>query len=89
MKVIFTIHAKEKLRLIDSKSLGITRKSILGVLNKPLILNKNINPHQSIGVFSSDLSLVVAWKIEDGIIRVITFYPAKKGRYESKILRRR
>ena len=89
MKVILTLHAKEKLLTAEAKILGITRKKITDTLRKPLVKNKNMNPHQSVGELNSDLSLAVIWKQESGIIKVITFYPAEKGRYESKILRRR
>lgn len=89
MKVIFTIHTKEKLLTSEIKVLGITRKRIIESLKQPLVTNKSANPHQSIGELNDELSLAVIWKIESGIIKVITFYPAEKGRYESKVLRRR
>ena len=89
MRVIFTIHAKEKLLTNEVKKLGITQKKIIGALKQPLVINKNVNPHQSISELNTELSLAVIWKMESAIIKVITFYPAEKGRYESKILRGR
>jgi hypothetical protein len=89
MKVVFTIHAKEKLLANEAKRLGITRKKITESLEHPLAINKDVDPHQSVGELNHELSLAVIWKIENDIIKVITFYPAEKGRYESKILRRR
>ena len=89
MKVVFTIHAKGKLLTNEVKALGITRKKIIESLRQPLVINKKVNPHHSIGELNDELSLAVIWKTESGIIKVITFYPAEKGRYESKILRRR
>ena len=86
MKVIFTLHAKEKLLTIEAKLLKITQKTVTDILNIPLTVNKNLNPHRSIGKLNNKLSLVVIWKTENGIIKVITFYPAEKGRYENKIL---
>lgn len=89
MKITFTVHAKEKLLTDEIRALNITRKNIIETLAQPLFTNKDKNPHQNIGKLNDELSLAVIWKIENGIIKVITFYPAEKGRYESKILRRR
>lgn len=89
MKIIFTIHANEKLLAPEIRRLEITKEKIIETLKQPLTLNKDVNPHQSIGELNNELSLAVIWKIESGIIKVVTFYPAEKGRYESKILRRR
>lgn len=89
MRIIFTIHVADKLKEVESKKLKITKVKILSVLNKPIAVDKKINPHQSVGNLSEDLSLSVIWKIENDTTKVITYYPARKGRYESKILRRR
>ena len=89
MKIVLTLHAKEKLQTQEARLLGITLRKITNVINKPLVINKNLNPHQSIGELTENLSLAVIWKTEGDIIKVITFYPAEKGRYESKVLRRR
>lgn len=88
MRIVLTLHTKEKLLTVEAKSLGITRKEVITVLHKPLIVNNKLNPHQSIGKLNDKLSLVVIWKTENAIIKVITFYPAEKGRYEGKILQR-
>lgn len=89
MKIIFTKHVKDKLLKEESRRLGITGAHIKQVLENPVIEDKKIIPHQSIGKFNDELSLSVIWKMEKNVIIVITFYPAGKGRYESKILQRR
>jgi len=83
----YTLHAKQKFLLPYVKKLGITRKQVEGVLENPIALDKSEDPvYIAIGELSKDLSLCVAYrKVEKGI-RIITFYPAEKGRYESKIL---
>ncbi len=86
MKIVFTSHAKEKLQSKEAKVLGIKKKLVVQVIHKPIVVNKDLDPHQSIGVLNEELSLAVIWKKENDIIKVITFYPAEKGRYESKIL---
>lgn len=89
MKIVFTKHAEEKLQEEEPKLLEITKKKIIYVLKRPVIINKTINPHRSIGTLNDELSLVVIWKIENTTIKVVTFYPAERGRYEGKISRGR
>lgn len=89
MKIIFTKHVEDKLKEDEAKKLGITAKHVREVLNNPIIVDKLANPHHSVGKFTMELSLSVIWKVENSYIKVITFYPAGKGRYESQILRRR
>lgn len=89
VKIELTLHAKEKLKTKESKLLKITKKIIIDAIKKPIGVDRNLSPHRSTDKLNDDLSLAVIWKEEDGIIRIITFFPAEKGRYESKILRRR
>ena len=89
MVIKYTKHVFDKLKLPEVVKLKINLEDINKVLKEPEVVNKSIEPHQSTSKLTMELSLSVIWKIEDGIIKVITFYPAKKGRYESKILRGR
>ena len=89
MAIKYTKHVHDKLRLVEIIKLGINLKTIAQVIENPNVVDESIDPHQSIGMLKRGLSLCVIWKKEGGIITVITFYPARKGRYESKILRRR
>lgn len=89
MKIVYTKHAADKFQDKEVIKLGIKREHINRVLKNPLAEDKNIIPHQSVGKFSNELSLSVIWKMGKDAIIVITFYPAGKGRYESKILQRR
>ena len=89
MKIVFTSHAKDKLKSKDIKGLRINKKILIEVIHKPIAVNLNLNPHRSVGRLTEELSIAVIWKKENDIITVITFYPAEKGRYENKILRRR
>ncbi|MBI2599511.1 hypothetical protein HYW43_01155 [Candidatus Daviesbacteria bacterium] len=88
MRIKLTLHAKQKLQTKEAKMIKIDRKKILEVIKQPLVEDKALNPHRSISKLSENLSLAVIWKVENGIIRIITFYPAEKGRYESKVRQR-
>lgn len=86
-RYVYTLHAKLKLKFPEIKKLGITKRKIQKVVENPTALDKSEDPvYIVIGKLTGKLSLCVAYrKVEEGI-RVITFYPAEKGRYESKIL---
>ena len=90
MKYEYTIHAKKKLKLSVYIKLGISKKKIQDTIENPKIIDKSEDPvYIAISDLTQDLSLCVPYrKIGgiSGIIRVITFYPAEKGRYERKIL---
>ena len=86
----FTVHVEQKLKLSVYIKLGISKKKIQAIIENPEALDKSEDPvHIAIGNLTKDLSLCVPFKQIGGIIRIITFYPAEKGRYERKILPRR
>ena len=83
----YTLHAKEKLARAEIKKLGIKRKHIERVIKNPIVLDNSEEPVLiAIGDLTAALSLCVAYKKKEKKIRIITFYPAEKGRYERKIL---
>lgn len=86
-KYEYTIHASLKLKKSVYKKLGITKKKIQDTIEKPKVLDRSENPVLiAINDLDENLSLCVPYRKIGGIIRVITFYPAEKGRYERKIL---
>lgn len=86
-KYVYTLHAEQKLKLPEIKKLGITKKLIQKVVENPIALDKSEDPvYIVIDKLTDKLSFCVAYREVEGNIRIITFYPAEKGRYESKIL---
>lgn len=83
-----TKHAQEKLRTPPIINLKITKPHLDRVITKPSHKDVMKNGEtRSVGFLSQDLSLCVIHKIETrGIIKVITFFPSQKGRYENPIL---
>ncbi|MBI3282546.1 hypothetical protein HYZ70_00535 [Candidatus Curtissbacteria bacterium] len=63
-KVVFTKHAEKKLHGVESLKLGITKKHILDVLRHPIVVDKDMEPKQSVGRFNEELSLSVIWKMK-------------------------
>ena len=87
VQYVYTIYAEEKLKLPRVRKLRISRKRIERVIQKPIIIDASEQPVLiAIGNLTKTLSLCVVYRRLGTIIRVITFYPAEKGRYERKIL---
>ena len=84
---VYTIHTKEKLKLPEVRKLEISKKHIEEVVEKPIAIDSSEQPVLiAIGALTKTLSLCVVYRrVKEGI-RIITFYPAEKGRYERKIL---
>jgi len=89
MRLVYTIHAEDKLKEPESKKLFITKKLLGEAILNPNTTEALGNPMRVTSDLDSTHSLVVVYKKESGKIKVITFFPAQKGRYESKVLRRR
>mgnify|MGYP001579818333 CR=1 FL=1 len=87
VQYVYTIHAEEKLTLPRVRKLRISKKRIERVIEKPIVVDASEQPVLiAIGNLTKALSLCVVYRRIEEIIRVITFYPAEKGRYERKIL---
>lgn len=86
-RVRLSLHVVEKLGDQTSQRLGITSQRIEAVLHQPACIDNSDFPVlMAVGALTTTLSLCVVYKFVGGEVRVITFFPAKRGRYESKIL---
>ena len=83
MKIVFTKHARDKFKMLAKHWFNLTGTDVIKVLENPEHEDKETNLPNIIASKSFDEKHVlrVVYKREDGIIRVITFYPAEKGRY--------
>ena len=87
VQYVYTIHAEEKLTLPRVKKLRINKKRIERIIKKPIVVDASEQPVLiAIGNLTKTLSLCVVYRRVEEVIRIITFYPAEKGRYERKIL---
>lgn len=84
MKIVFTNHAiKDKFPQLSQRGSKVTKSDIKSVINNPEHVDK-ISDYPKIIVskeFGNKHILRVVYKVQSGIIKVITFYPAEKGRY--------
>ncbi len=92
MKIIYTLHAERKFK--EEKyvqQLKITKRIIRNVIEKHDLEDRTRGEKiTAVKEISKGHSLVVVYKqVAEDKIKIITFWPAEKGRYESKILQRR
>lgn len=89
MQVVYSLHAEEKLGFSEIKRLKVTKEKIERALRHPEAIDRSEKPVLiAIGELNIKLSLCVVYKrIKEGL-KIITFYPAERGRYEHKILQR-
>lgn len=86
-RYVYTIHAQNKLKLPEIRKLEIDKKRLEQTIEKPSVIDRSEAPVLiAIGNLTKALSLCVVYRNVENIIRIITFYPAEKGRYERKIL---
>lgn len=83
---IYTRHAVSKLKIKDNKILKITRKRIEETAKKGRIIEDEEGVIAVIDILDDKHSLCVVYRVEEENIVIITFFAAKKGRYERKIL---
>lgn len=84
MKIIYTKHAEDKLLEVEVKRFGITKPRIENVIQKPKALQQLPLVMRAIGALDKTHELCVVYRLtERKEIKVITFFPAKTGRYES------
>jgi hypothetical protein len=92
MDLKFSKHAAEKLNDAAMRKLGVTIVIIKNILDKPDLIDNGDYPllmAVGVGRLRKDLSLCITYKFVEENLRIITFFPAKRGRYEGKILSRR
>lgn len=85
MKIIFTNHAKFKLKVFERHGLKITENNIKEILENPTAKSPGRKGRLIVqGPLDDTHVLRVICEAEDNNnIRVITFYPARRKRYEN------
>lgn len=83
MKIIFTKHTINKFLIFSQRGIGLTKAQIEKVIRSPEHIDIESDFPKTIasGKLDRKRILRVVYKKEDDIIKIITFYPAEKGRY--------
>lgn len=83
---IYTLHALDKLKTKEAKKFEITKKRIEKAVKTGSIVEVEKEVTTAVDTISQDYSLCVVYKMTGENVKIITFFPVKKGRYERKIL---
>jgi len=80
--VHFTKHARQK--FIDLAEMGftVTEQQVIDVVQSPETIDTDADPPIAQKVISEHHTLRVVFVEDDEAILVITFYPARRSRYE-------
>lgn len=86
MKIIFTDHAKFKFKIFEQHGLKISESQISDIVRNPVTTNQGNKGRLIIqGQFDEMHLIRVICEIEGETIRIVTFYPARRDRYEDKL----
>lgn len=84
MEIIFTKHAGEKFNILKSQGFEVTKAQIYKTLKRPdSVVRFDAERFVARAALNQSYALRVVFKKENDIIKVITFYPAKKERYKT------
>jgi len=84
VNIVYTKHAQKKFEDLAKLGIKVTKILVKQVVTNPQHQAKDpSSEHNTIASRELDRNLVlrVVYRVEDGIILVITFYPSEKGRY--------
>ncbi len=84
MKITFTDHANVKFKIFEKHGFKVNEKQITNIIEKPEIKKKGRkNRHIVQSTFDDTHVIRVICEIDGDHIKVITFYPARRERYEN------
>ncbi|MHA1835650.1 MAG: DUF4258 domain-containing protein [Candidatus Odinarchaeia archaeon] len=86
MKIEFTNHAKFKINLLKKHGFNITEEEIVRTVKNPSLVKKGrLNRLIAERAINDAHILRVVYTIQKEDTKIITLYPARRGRYENKI----
>ncbi len=86
MKIIYTKHALDKFKLLESRGWKLKKKDVNGTITDPKWLGTTkLGQLAAMSNLDTKYILRVVYDKIGKDIKVITFHPARKGRYETKI----
>ncbi len=85
-KIIFSHHAQLKFRVLRQHGIYFTKTQIENTVNNPDIVFE-AEKSRKIAQKALDAKRVirVIFEVKNGSIIIITFYPARRSRYENKL----
>lgn len=87
VKIEFTKHAIDKFGIFRRHGLKISKRFVAETVRNPEL--RDDESQKPLKIAASELDnrhyLRVIYKQKDGVKKIITFFPVRKGRYEGKI----
>lgn len=86
MKIIFTDHAKVKFEILKRHGFEVNEKQVRDIIEKPDTKCKGRKDRFVVqGTVDDNHVIRVIFEIESNNIKIITFYPARRERYENQL----
>ena len=86
MKIIFTEHAKIKFKVLRQHGFEVNEMQIIDIVENPDTTSNGKKARLIVQSPIDDTHVIrVICEIESDNIKVITFYPARRERYENKL----
>ena len=86
MKIIFTKHAEEKFKELEKLGWKVTKQKVKNTVKKPVWRGASrFGQETALSFVNKAHILRVILNNEDDIIKIITFYIARRGKYESTL----
>lgn len=86
MKIVYTKHALEKFKELESKGWIVTRSKISQIIKKPKWEGvTKYDQETAIGLMDDSHILRIVLDRKGDIIKVITFHIGRRGKYESTL----
>ncbi len=86
MKIIFTDHAKVKFKILKQHGFEINEKQIRDIIENPDTKSKGRKDRFIVQGPVDEIHVIrVIYEIESNNIKIVTFYPARRERYENQL----
>ena len=82
-KIVFSDHAEDKFKILERHGFNITKETILAAVKTPDKIEKGYkNRKIAQRVISNRHIIRVVFEELNEVLRIITFYPGRRERYE-------
>ncbi|MBA7707133.1 hypothetical protein ES703_115998 [subsurface metagenome] len=86
MKITYTKHAEAKFQILKRHNFIVTKEQIRDILENPEGVKRGRKDRLIAQRSISDTHLIrVIYRQENDVIKVITFYPGRRQRYENQL----
>ena len=85
-RIVFSSHAQEKFDILWRHGVRLTKEQVEDTVRRPLKVGPAFKGRMvAQKLLDADHLIRVIYEEEDDIINIITFYPARRDRYEGQL----